>query len=421
MSAQAYVDVAPQPALALVSSLTSLLAEAREVPVELLSTREKADTLEALSKAGDLLAALRLRVLAISDDVAQEHGARDVGAWLADRTRTDPGPRHRDRKLGEALSYRWTKVGTALGDGRLNEAQAQVIVQALDALPAGVEPAVLADAEERLVGFGAEFAPRQLRVLGRRILDVVAPEVGEEHEARALAAEEERALARTSLNVHRVGDGFSRIIAVVPDAVAHRLTTYLEAFTSPRHDAMAGGPLLSAAGDRLPAEQARGLAFCSLLETLDPKRLPLHGGDATTVVVTVTLDALRADLATAGLLGADEPITASAARRLACTAGVIPVVLGGDSEILDLGRTARLHSKAQRKALRIRDKRCRAEGCSVPATWCEAHHRRPWLLGGRTNLADGVLLCSFHHHRAHDSRYVQTDLSSGDIRFSRRT
>ncbi len=417
MTAEAYVDLATHPALVLVESLTSLLAGARDVPVELLSTREKADALEALSHAGDLLAALRLRVLAVSDDVALDDGARNIGAWLAHQTRTDPAACHHDLRLAEALSFRWTGVGTALADGRVNEPQARVIVRSLDALPvADLDVGVVADAEERLVGFAAEFGPQQLRVLGRRILDLVAPEVGEVQEARALEAEERRAEERLSLSIHRAGDGSSRIVATVPDAVAHRLRTYLEAFTSPRHEAMAGG-----AGDRVPVERKRGQAFCSLLEAIDPHGLPVHGGDATTVFVTMTLEALRTDLATAGLVGADDHITASQARRLACTAQVIPVVLGGDSEILDLGRTARLFSRPQHKALRIRDQRCRAEGCPVPATWCEAHHLKRWALGGRTDLADGVLLCGFHHHRAHDDRYLHAVLPSGDVRFSRRT
>jgi len=417
MTAEAYVDVATHPALVLVESLTVLLAGARDVPVELLSTREKAGALEALSQAGDLLAALRLRVLAVSDDVAAEGGARDAGAWLAHQTRTDPAACHHDLRLAEALSLRWSGVGTALSDGRVNEPQARAIVRALDALPvADLASAVVADAEERLVGFAADFGPQQLRVLGRKILDVVAPEIGEAQEARALEAEERRAEERLSLTIHRAGDGSSRIVATVPDAVAHRLRTYLEAFTSPRHDAMVGG-----AADAIPVERKRGHAFCSLLEAIDPKRLPVHGGDATTVFVTMTLDALRTDLASAGLLGSDDRITASQARRLACTAQVIPVVLGGNSEILDLGRTARLFSRAQRKALRIRDQRCRAEGCPVPAAWCEAHHRKRWALGGKTDLADGVLFCGFHHHRAHDDRYLATELPNGDVRFSRRT
>ena len=56
-------------------------------------------------------------------------------------------------------------------------------------------------------------------------------------------------------------------------------------------------------------------------------------------------------------------------------------------------------------------------GCDIPAAWCEAHHLIPWTKGGKTDLADGVLLCSHHHHRAHDDRYLHDRLPNGDIRF----
>jgi hypothetical protein len=130
-------------------------------------------------------------------------------------------------------------------------------------------------------------------------------------------------------------------------------------------------------------------AFGQLLETIDPDRLPAHGGDATTLIVTVGLDQLRKELGTAELAGttitaaditaADitaGDITVGEARRLACTATIIPAVLGGNSEPLDLGRARRLFSPAQRKALRIRDQHCRAAGCTVPAAWWLSRNRR---------------------------------------------
>ena len=118
----------------------------------------------------------------------------------------------------------------------------------------------------------------------------------------------------------------------------------------------------------------------------------------------------------------DVPISAAAVRRLACTANIIPAVLGGKSEILDLGRSRRLFSRAQRKALRLKHKRCRARGCRVKAAWTEAHHlRRPWSQGGSTDLDDGTLLCCFHHHRAHDPRYETQVDADGDVTFHRRT
>jgi hypothetical protein len=123
-----------------------------------------------------------------------------------------------------------------------------------------------------------------------------------------------------------------------------------------------------------------------------------------------------AELSTGGRISAHE------ARRLACTAGVLPAVLGGASDVLDLGRSRRLFSPAQRKALGIRDRACRAEGCDIPAAWCEAHHAaQPWAGGGRTDLADGVLLCPFHHHRAHDPVWDASRLPNGDVRYVRRT
>ncbi|MDX6360968.1 MAG: hypothetical protein QOH37_4022 [Nocardioidaceae bacterium] len=99
------------------------------------------------------------------------------------------------------------------------------------------------------------------------------------------------------------------------------------------------------------------------------------------------------------------------------------MVLGGAGETLDLGRARRLFSPAQRKAMAIRDRCCRAEGCDIPAAWCEkAHHaHKPWSQGGRTDLAHGLLLCSIHPHRAHDDRYDDRRLPTGDVRFTRRT
>jgi hypothetical protein len=401
------------PVLACAERIGHELAEIAAVPVEFMSTDEKAAALVAVSAAADQADALRLRLLAASDDVAADAGARDAAAWLAHQTRGDRSEQQRDLRLGTALAERWQQVGSGLAQASVNLAQARVIARALDQLPDDVPAEVVVRAEAQLVEYAAEFGPRDLRVLGRRILDVVAPEVAEAAEARALEDEERRAAEQTTLTLTPCGDGTTRIRGRLPDAAAHRLRTYLDAFTSPRQ----GGSDPDARG---PLHRLRGEALCALLEHLDPKDLPAHGGDATTVMVTMTLDQLRNELATAELNSSDdERITAGEARRLACTAGIIPAVLGGRSEILDLGRTSRLFSPAQRKALRLRDRRCRAKGCDVPATWCEAHHLKPWALGGETNLDDGMLLCSFHHHRAHDPTYVVERQPDGDLLFAR--
>ena len=114
-------------------------------------------------------------------------------------------------------------------------------------------------------------------------------------------------------------------------------------------------------------------------------------------------------------------ISADEARRLACIAGIIPVVLGGPSEPLDVGRQRRFHTKPMRIAMGLRDGGCTTEGCDRPPAWCQAHHDLSWGTGGDTNLATGRLLCQRHHTLAHDTRYQTTSAPNGKVAFTRRT
>jgi hypothetical protein len=95
--------------------------------------------------------------------------------------------------------------------------------------------------------------------------------------------------------------------------------------------------------------------------------------------------------------------------------------LGGRSVPLDLGRRRRLFSDQQRIAVGLTHTTCAADGCERPFAWCELHHRRPWAGQGPTDLADAVALCSFHHHRIHDTGFLHARLPDGSVRFRRRT
>ena len=96
---------------------------------------------------------------------------------------------------------------------------------------------------------------------------------------------------------------------------------------------------------------------------------------------------------------------------------LIPAVLGGPSVVLDLGRRERLFSASQRLALRVQHPTCTADGCRVPAAWCQAHHKLGWhpkvpgQKRGRTDLANGTLLCG-RHHRLVDRPGYQTSYRS---------
>ena len=409
------------PILAAACDVRSVLKAVADANPTFMSTVDKAAALRELVAAEAQLVELRLRILADAGDLAGDTAAKDAAGWLAQHTRTSYADARADLRLADALDRKRPVLAAAMREGAASLAQARVIDRALTALPTGVDAQTMASAEAHLVDRAGEFGPTELARIGRRILDVVAPEVAEAAEAARLADLEAHAEQQTRLTMRRLGDGTTRICSRVPDAAATRFAIYLEAFSNPRVEREQHAPSTPhpgpTSGDpvaRLAYPKRMGHAFVQLLESLDPTRLPIHGGDATTLVVTVALDALKADLATADLLGAGlvpgddltgDRITAAQARRLACTAKILPVVLGGDSLPVDLGRTRRLFNAKQRLAMAVRDKKCRAQGCDIPATWCEAHHLDPWQRGGRTDLADGVLLCSHHHHRVHDARY----------------
>ena len=419
---------------------TSLMDEALKAVADtnpaFMPTADKGEALKELARIESRVAELRMRILADAADLAADTGARDAAGWFADATHTRFEDARADLRLAAALERRWQSLGAAVREGRVNTAQSRVIVRALDALPDEVPQDVLGAAEAALIDHAARFAPKQLAHIGRHVLTVVAPDLVDEAEGRRLAALEAEARRRTRLTLRRLGNGTTRISGVLPDAVATRLATYLEAHANPRRDLdLAADDTVGAdALAHLPYPRRLGEAFCQLLERLDPKRLPVHGGDATTLIITIPFATLKAELGAAEILGAGtipsdpdadacagEAITAAQARRLACNAQLIPAVLGGDSEILDLGRSQRLFTAAQRRALLLRDRTCRAERCDIPGTWAEAHHWIPWLEGGLTDLDDGVLLCAHHHHRVHDPAHCVERLPNGDVRFARRT
>jgi hypothetical protein len=91
------------------------------------------------------------------------------------------------------------------------------------------------------------------------------------------------------------------------------------------------------------------------------------------------------------------------AARLRAAAALLPPVLGGaPTQPLEVGRTSRVVTAAQRTALAIRDGGCVFPGCDRPLAWCEAHHLRHWLHGGPTDLENLALLCRTHHRTVHE-------------------
>lgn len=414
-----------------------------------MTTADKAAALVQLSAAATQVTELLARVLATSDDLAEESGARDAAAYLGHHTRRDRADACRLHRQGVALGHH-PLTTAAVRSGRASMAQAEAITTAVDLLPDELPQPLKVEAEEYLLGYVDSCTPRQLRVLGQKVLEVVAPDVADELLGRKLADDEREARRRTFFSYRRNGDGTTDIKARLSDLTATRLLTYLQSFMNPRRDHLdddARGAGTNGAeqvhpdthepgrapDDRRPHGERMGAALTSLLETLDASHLPVHGGNATTVVVTIGYEKLLSGLGyatTPDVNGGDHLVSAAEARRLACTARIVPAVLDGASQVLDLGRARRLATPAQRLALALVQRTCIAEGCHLPATWCEAHHGDDtWAAGaGRTDLAELELACSRHHHLLHDPDYRTERIHPPDdpsrrgrIRFHRRS
>ncbi|ANH39980.1 hypothetical protein I601_3574 [Nocardioides dokdonensis FR1436] len=407
-----------------VARVHSVLDEVAEAPVWSMGQEVTARVLVEIARAEARLVELRSRALSQAESVAvQERNASpSLAVWHANATRSTKRESFREVRLAEGLA-RHELVREALGRGDVNAEQAVVITAALEVLPEDLGPGVLAQAEKTLVAYAEVHDAKALKILGRRILDVVAPEVAEVWEAERLAREEREAEKAAVFRIREDGHGRYRGTFTVPLLVGQMLEKAVLAYAAPRHqiaNRASTGAETPEGSRRRPSAVRLGEAFVELIERLDPTALPKAGGVNATVVVTMTLESLTGGLATAAL-DTGGCVSAGTARRLACEAGIVPVVLGGRSQPLDVGRSRRFFTYAQRLALLVRDRGCTAVGCEAPPAMCHAHHDDPWADHGETAVERGRLLCPFHHRRIHDPDYETTVGSDNEVRFHRRT
>lgn len=245
-----------------------------------------------------------------------------------------------------------------------------------------------------------------------------------------LGRQRRRAEAETFLQLGDDGDGSFSGRFRIPELHGHLLLRALERLSAPRRLARdaAGRPVVDDTVTPCGTLEVHGQALCELLEHLPATG---HAANGTTLLVTIDLDHLtrqlpdhllpdRVEVGT-GRLDLGVRVPAGEVRRLACEAGIVPVVMGGPSQPLDLGREQRLHTRAQRHALATHHETCAATGCERPFAWCEIHHPHPWSRGGATDLDNALPLCGHHHRRAHDPTWRLRRHPDGTWRFHRRT
>jgi len=317
--------------------------------------------------------------------------------------------------LGERLPAPFPLVTDAVNSGVVQVDAAQAIITNLTQAAPRALPEHLVAAEEELVDFAAchpADTVRKLSIYWRDALDT-----------DGVAPREEALIALRSLRWSKQGNGLERCTIDLDPLGAGYVRTMI--------DAMVGDALRKVRFEAEPAANHEDLDrdACSAdhVELADPRTIPRIAADAlidvarhmmgcttgpgtlphTTLIVRMTLEQLQSGLGVAQLDGVEEPITAGAARILAAEAELIPAVLGGNSQILDLGIGKRLFSRAQRIAFAERDGGCAVTDCGKPPSYTEAHHMQWWSNGGTTDLNNGILLCTGHHHVIHNGWTVQ--------------
>lgn len=153
--------------------------------------------------------------------------------------------------------------------------------------------------------------------------------------------------------------------------------------------------------ERCPELPSRAALRALALVELVRKRAAGGAAPGRAPVVDVTL-LVRADEPGKVRTGDGVVVPHDVARHLCCDAAFTPISIGHNGvPLLDAGREERRPNRAQRRALACRDGGCTFPGCDVPASWCDAHHVRPWGAGRLTDLSNLALLCRFHHGVTH--------------------
>lgn len=376
--------------------------------------------LVAVGRAQGLLVRARLR---LACEVAQRglHVGSGFGLadWLQARCPELEAPVVRDlaRVADASREGVHAPLVDAVLDGGMPIARAARIHRATERIRGALTPAQHQDAVQLLTETGTNevFGDKDVHRVIDEVLRRCLPE--REHEDRARAQRGLRDLHESSL----AGGSVRRMILTFGDdadyeAVRAVITSPLAAPASLQEQQATGQPETRTPGQR---------RYDAFMTVLTRGIAGTQGQPATPkakLIVTMDLETLRRRVgmssddgapvegagAGAGATLEGSSIAASVIRRLACEAEIIPLVLGGPSEIVDQGRAIRLVTPGQRLQLAVRDQGCTIPGCTVPATWCDAHHVVHWAHGGRSDLSNYALLCPRHHTFVHDHDHSAT-------------
>ena len=294
-------------------------------------------------------------------------------------------------------------LATTIADGTVSTDAADAIRAGLGEPREGVTAGSLAAAAVRLAAQATSLDADQLFTRARHMRDDL--------DADGIIDRERADRDARSFRLHRLRDGNVRAVWQLDPVDGSVLAEIYDRATSPK----LGGPRFGTDEERMhriaddprsPEQLASDVIFGLITAGADVRPAELLGRGAPAVRVTITERELRARTGHGRLQGGQLAVSIETVERIACAQGVVPVVFDQHGQPLDVGRERRLFTPRQRTALSERDGGCMWTRCERPPSWTEAHHINHWKRdGGRTDVADGILLCKHHHLLLHDHHW----------------
>ncbi len=300
---------------------------------------------------------------------------------------------------GSPLGIVWAEVQ----DGTVSPALACAALREVERLAPIVRDEVLPTVTASMLELGVAWGPTQLRKLRPRLIAEFG-RAGKFDDLQARLA----SAARLSMPVVESGDLTEYQLVMTPEQAA-ALEAAIGPLSAPAPNDETGERDLRPAGQRRVEALALVCQRSSAADADQRGGVDGAAGSGAALHVSMTVTDLQAGTGFGEVLASTATgamLSPSVVRRLACSAAVVPQVLGSAGEPLDEGRVERLFTRAQRRVLMGRDRGCTYPGCGAPAAWTQAHHVVHWLDGGATDLDNAALLCQRHHTVVHDRRYV---------------
>ncbi|MGW4210742.1 DUF222 domain-containing protein [Lentzea sp. NPDC004789] len=284
---------------------------------------------------------------------------------------------------GSEITAELPVTASAAAEGALSVEHVAVVGEVMKELPA--------EYEETVVDLAREHDPVALRGLGRKLVYALLQNDPEPRDREPVR--------QVNQHVMRWKGDQLEIRATLDKVTGAQYEALLDPLAKPRPTTAEEGP------DPRSRAEREGDALAGLVDLmLRADQLPEHGGEPVTLTVTVRYEDLAGKLGQ-GMLDNGERVPAAEVRRLACSAGIIPLVLGEKSQPMDIGRKTRSFPAGIRRVLVARDKGCAFPGCDRPPKQCDAHHIQHWANGGDTSVKNAVLLCRHHHTLIHQSEW----------------